>query len=177
MALFRQLLSQNITTLTIESTDLRILTTRRGRVDRWKSVPLPAGLVSEGLITDEIEMGNILNALFTVERLDRRRVITGLSGLRAISRILTLPKLQPSLMEQAIFREARKEMPLPLEDLYLSWQSMPTEPPVKRTVAFFDGQNLFGLNVLAPPKPPGPQCSFVPAPSHAAGLSRRAARV
>ncbi len=125
MALFSKPKTRDVITLAIEPTDVRLLTLRGGKVDRWFSVDLPPGLVVEGLITNAVEMGKILDALFTAHNLPRKGVITSLSAMRSIPRLLTLPKLQASLMEEAISREARKEMPVSLESLYLSWQSMP----------------------------------------------------
>lgn len=116
---------RDVTTLSIESTDLRYLTTSGGKVDKWGSVPLQPTLVERGLVTNANEMGRVIRTLFSDEGLDDQRVVTSLCALRSIPRLLTLPVLQASVMEQTIAREARKEMPVSLEDLYLSWQSMP----------------------------------------------------
>ena len=116
MALFsRATHPRDVVTLYAESTDLRYLATEGGRVSRWGSVPLPEGLVTEGLITDAAEMGRIIDELFQEQALLRKRVITGICALRSIPRLLTLPRLQASLLEEAISREAKKEMPISLE--------------------------------------------------------------
>ena len=125
MALFGKPRERDVVTLAIESTDLRYLSTKGGRVDKWGSVPLPEGLVSGGMITNAVEMGSILDEMVEACGLDRKHVITSLSGLRSIPRLLILPRLQGSVLEETISREARKEMPVSLEDLYLSWYSMP----------------------------------------------------
>ena len=116
---------RDVVTLAFESTDIRYLSTKGGRVEKWGSRPLPPGLITEGMITNTLEMGKIIDELLTSEELERKRVITSLCGLRSIPRLLTLPKLQASLLQEAISREARKEMPISLESLYLSWQVMP----------------------------------------------------
>lgn len=123
MGLFNRPRVRDVTTLVIETTDVRFLTTRAGKVEKWGCLALPEELVLDGLITNAVEMGRILDEIFSAEGLERRRVITSLSGLRAIPRLLTMPKLQASVMEEAISREAKKEMPLSLENLYLSWES------------------------------------------------------
>ena len=125
MALFGKPKVRGVVTLAIESTDVRLLTTKGDRVVKWKSVALPPGLVIDGLITNAVEMGEILDELFSAEDVERKRVITSLTSLRATPRLLTMPTLQASMLEQAITREAKKEMPLSLDSLYLSWQSMP----------------------------------------------------
>jgi hypothetical protein len=116
---------RDVVTLSIESSDLRYLATSAGRVTKWGSVPLVPTLVERGLVTNAVEMGKVIETLFAEQGLDTKRVVTGLSALRSVPRLLTLPNLQASVMEQTIAREARKEMPVSLEDLYLSWQSMP----------------------------------------------------
>lgn len=117
--------SADAVALVIESTDVRYLALRKGQVHTWGSVPLAQGLVSEGLVSNAVETGRVVDELFVRAKLNRDRVIAAIPGLRAIPRLLTLPKLQASLMEAAISREARKEMPVSLENLYLSWQIMP----------------------------------------------------
>lgn len=122
---------RDVVTLTIESTDLRFLSAR-GHVVKWGSVPLPEGLVTGGVINDPLEMGRIVDETFLANDLERRRVVLGVVGLRAIPRLLTMPKLQASMLEAAISREAKKEMPVSLENLYLSWQSLPAEGDQQR---------------------------------------------
>lgn len=112
--------------IVIEATDIRYLALQKGRVARWGSVPLAAGLVNEGLIVNAMEVGRALEGLFAKENLDRRRVVAAVCGLRSIPRLLTMPRLQASMMEAAISREAKREMPVSLENLYLSWQSLPS---------------------------------------------------
>src|SRR4030042_2833572 len=125
MGLLGKRRQRDVTTLVIESTDLRFLSIRGGEIAKWGSISLPEGLVSGGLITNAVQMGQILDEIFIKEDLKRKRVVSSLSGLRSIPRLLALPKLQASLMEEAVAREARKEMPIAPENLYLSWESLP----------------------------------------------------
>ena len=125
MALFSKSQARNIVTLAIESTDLRFLTATDDGVEKWGSTPLPPGLVSDGLITNPDQIGTIVSDLFAKEALDRRHVVTCLSGLRSIHRWLILPKVPPSSLGEVVEREAKREMPVPLEDLHLRWQSVP----------------------------------------------------
>jgi len=124
--------SQDIVTLVVESTDLRYLCVRQGKIHKWGSVDIPPGLVSEGTITNAVEMGNILEGVFQREALDPNAVRCAVSGLRSIPRLLTLPKLQASLLDEAVTREARKEMPVSLDDLYLSKSIMASQGEMQR---------------------------------------------
>ncbi len=117
--------SANVVSLVVESTDVRYMAVRRGQVYKWGSAPLPQGIITDGLVNNAVEVGRVIDELFGREGLDRKHVSASVCGLRAIPRLLTLPRLQANVLEQAISREAKKEMPVSLENLYLSWSSMP----------------------------------------------------
>ncbi|MGI6380711.1 MAG: type IV pilus biogenesis protein PilM [Anaerolineae bacterium] len=140
---------RDVTTLAFEAGGLRYLATKGARVIKWGSLELPQGLIKNGLITNPVEMGTILHELFTQQELDRRRVVTALTGLRSIPRILTLPKLQASLLAETIAREARKEMPLSLDDLYLSWDTHEGQGEMQRIYLLGVPRDLMDAQVKA----------------------------
>jgi type IV pilus assembly protein PilM len=111
-------------TLNISDTSIRLLSTKGRRVKKWGSAPLASGLVRDGLILQPKAAGKVIDALFKSTKVARKQVITSLSGLSFTFRIITLPQMKPDLLEEALHRAARKEMPLPLEELYLSWQAI-----------------------------------------------------
>ena len=111
-------------TLNITATSIRLLSVKGRRVDRWGSVPLAPGLVREGLILDPKAVGAAISALFKTTKVPKQKVITSLTGLSFTYRILSLPRMKPALQEEAIERAARKEIPLPLDEMYLSWQAI-----------------------------------------------------
>jgi type IV pilus assembly protein PilM len=122
----------DVATFVFENTDLRFLVMRAGSVHAFGSRPLPDGLVIDGLIIDDAAMGQIIAQVILENGLDRERIITAVSGLRTIPRLLTMPNLQAPMLREAIAREARKEMPISLEDLYLSWQAAPIDNECQR---------------------------------------------
>ncbi|MGC9359154.1 MAG: type IV pilus biogenesis protein PilM [Anaerolineae bacterium] len=140
---------RDVTTLAIEATDVRFLVSERGRVASWGSVELPEGLVTNGLVTNPVEMGTILDELFATQQLNRRRVVTALTGLCSIPRVFNLPKLQASLMAETIAREARKEMPLSLDDLYLSWDTLESRGEMQRIYLLGVPRDLMDAQVQA----------------------------
>jgi len=125
MALFGKSRAQDKVTLMIESQDFRFLSLRRGRIHKWGSVSLQPGQVTSGMVSDPQEVGRLIDETFATEGLNRKNVIVGLCGMRAIPRLLRLPRLKASLLESAVSREARREMPVSVENLYLSWQVLP----------------------------------------------------
>jgi type IV pilus assembly protein PilM len=111
-------------TLNITATSIRLLSVKGTQVEKWGSAPLAPGLVKDGLILQPKAVGETINALFKSTKVPKQRVITTLTGLSFTYRILSLPRTKPALLEEAIQRSARREIPLPLEELYLSWQAI-----------------------------------------------------
>jgi hypothetical protein len=111
-------------TLNISSTSVRLLSVRGREVKKWGSMPLPPGLIKDGLILRPKVVGAVIGSLFKSTGVPRKHVITSLTGLSFIHRILTLPRMERDSMSEAIQRAARREMVLPPEELYLSGQSI-----------------------------------------------------
>ncbi|OGO43917.1 MAG: hypothetical protein A2Z05_06200 [Chloroflexi bacterium RBG_16_60_22] len=87
-------------------------------------------------------MGSVINDLFKSAGVSRDSVVVSVTGLPFTYRFISLPRMKPEQQEEALLRAARKEMELPFEQLYLSWQAV-----IKRS----DEQDFFVLGV--PRKP------------------------
>jgi type IV pilus assembly protein PilM len=111
-------------TLSISNTSIRLLSVTGRRVLGWGDTPLEPGLVKDGLILQPKAVGEAIDALFKSMKVSKEQVITSLTGLSFTYCILNLPQMKSALIEEAILRGARKEIPLPLEELYLSWQAI-----------------------------------------------------
>jgi len=111
-------------TLNISATSIRLLSVEGKHVQKWGDATLASGLVSDGLILQPKAVGETIDALFKSTKVPKKRVITSLTGLSFTHRILSLPRMKPALLEEAILRGAKKEISLPLEELYLSWQAI-----------------------------------------------------
>ena len=111
-------------TLNISATSIKLLSVEGGKVDKWGKAPLAPGLVRDGLILQPKAVGAAIDALFKSTKVPKEKVIISLTGLTFTYRFLSLPRVKPSLLDEAIHRAARKEMPLPLEELYLTWQAI-----------------------------------------------------
>ena len=111
-------------TLNISNTSIRLLSVMERHVQVWGDVPLAPGLVKDGLILQPKAVGEAIDALFKSTKVSKEQVITSLTGLSFTHCILNLPRMKPALLEEAILRGAKKEIPLPLEELYLSWQAI-----------------------------------------------------
>ena len=112
-------------TLYIEDTEIKLLVTKGMQVEEWASLLLEPKLVSDGVIVDEDQVAESIKKLFKLGGVGAKKVIAGLSGLNSIFRVITLPELSPALLPEAVMNEARRVIPLPLEQVYLSYQPIP----------------------------------------------------
>ena len=111
-------------TLNISASGIKLLSVKGREVEKWTSMPLAPGLVRDGLITQPKVVGAVISALFESAGVSKERVIISLTGLPFTYRILSLPRMKSTSLHEAIRRAAQREMQLPLEDLYLSWQTI-----------------------------------------------------
>ncbi len=111
--------------LNISNSSLKVLSLKGKKVHKWGSLALESGLVRDGLILQPQAVGEAINTLFKSTRIPRENVITSLGGMSFTYRFLSLPRVKSALLEDAILRAAKKEISLPLEELYLSWQTLP----------------------------------------------------
>ena len=114
-------------TLDIEDTSVRLLEVVGNRVTRWASAPLQEGLVSDGLIRNPAELGAILRDLVQRSGFHGTEVLASMSGSHALSRVVRIPRTSKERLEQSVPREAAQVLPVPLEQLYISWQPLGLE--------------------------------------------------
>jgi type IV pilus assembly protein PilM len=119
-------MAKKVTTLFIRDDAINLLVMRGERVEKWAIMPLEPGLVSQGLIVDEAQVGAKLKELFKLQKLGMGKVIAGISGHNSVYRIITLPELPEAVLPEAIKREAKRVIPVPLEEVYLSYQTITT---------------------------------------------------
>ena len=118
-------MAKRIVTLFIRDSGINILITEGRRVDRWARGPLEEGLVSQGMIRDEAKVAERIREMLRAEKIRAGRVIAGVSGVNSIYRLITLPEMPETLLGEAVRREARRVLPVSLDELYLSYQAVP----------------------------------------------------
>jgi Tfp pilus assembly protein PilN len=112
-------------TLNISNRSIKVLSVKGRQVKKWGNLSLPSGLVRDGLILQPPAVGEAIASLFKSTRIPKEKVITSLGGLAFIYRYVNMPRMKPALLDEAIRRAAKKEISLPLDELYLSWQPLP----------------------------------------------------
>jgi len=119
-------MAKKITTLFIRDTNINLLVMKGEQVEKWASLPLEPGLVSQGLIVDEAQVADKVKQIFKETEVTASKVITALSGHDSLYRIITLPDLPEAILPEAVRREAKRTIPTPLEEVYFSYQRLPT---------------------------------------------------
>ncbi|MDD4985998.1 MAG: pilus assembly protein PilM [Dehalococcoidales bacterium] len=111
--------------LFIEDTAIKVMATKGRRVEKWGSIPLEPGMVSDGLILDEAQVAEKIKELFKQQKIGSKKVTAGLSSLNSIYRLTSLPELPAAILPEAVEQEASRIVPAPLEQFYLSYQTIP----------------------------------------------------
>jgi type IV pilus assembly protein PilM len=119
-------MAKKITTLFIRDTSINLLVMNGRQVEKWASLPLERGLVSQGFIIDEAQVADKVKQIFKETGAQASKVITAVSGHESLYRILTLPDLPEAILPEAIKREAKRTIPTPLEEVYFSYQRLPS---------------------------------------------------
>jgi type IV pilus assembly protein PilM len=100
------------------------MVTRGKRITKLADIPLdtsPSNITTE---EKEAELVARIKSLFKSNKVNNKKVILGLSGLHCLTRPISLPELPKAMLDEAISREARRVLPVPLEQLYISWQAV-----------------------------------------------------
>jgi len=125
-------MAKEVTTLFIRDDVVNLLVVEGKQIKKWASLPLEPGLVRQGLVLDEAQVAVKLKELFTLEKVNTNKVIVGLSGLNSLYRLLTLPDLPEAVVAEAVKHEARRVIPMPLDEVYLSYQLVPAPEGERR---------------------------------------------
>jgi type IV pilus assembly protein PilM len=120
-------MAKRVTTLFIRDTAINLLVMKGRQVEKWASLPLEPGLVSQGLIVDEERVADEVKQLFKREKVSPEKVIIALSGHDSLYRIITMPELPEAIFPEAVRREAKRVIPTPLEEVYFAYQRLPVE--------------------------------------------------
>lgn len=118
--------------LYIDDTSLRLMVTQDQQIKRWAESSLEPGLVDNNVVIGEAEVTARIKQLFEGTKVKTKKIDLCLSGLRCLTRPITLPRLPKEMLDEAVTREAQRVVPVPVEELYISWQTIPTAPEQTR---------------------------------------------
>ncbi len=108
--------------LSLESQTLRAMVARRQTILAWDERPVEVNRNGVWLPSSlQAAAGELRTAL----KAQRLLVSVSLHAPRGIVRVLDLPAMSSKLLAEAVQREARREYPVPLEQLYFYWHPLP----------------------------------------------------
>lgn len=128
-------MANKITTLYISDTSIRLMVTHGKRISKLADVPLDIEIAEVSAEDNEAELAAKIKHLITTNKINTKRVIIGVSGLHCLSRPAVLPTLPKAMQDEAMTREAKRLLPVPPEQLYISWQ-IATESDESKMRAF-----------------------------------------
>jgi type IV pilus assembly protein PilM len=111
-------------TLDIHQSGISLLETDGEWVVQWSTSPLPVGLVNNGVVVDPPSLATHIKSLLGERFSTRGKIIVCLSGVRYIPRVFTIPNFKRSLRVEVIRHESERRMPVPLDQLHLSWRRL-----------------------------------------------------
>jgi len=119
-------MAKKIVSLFIRDTGVNLLVMSGKRVVRWARLPLEPGLVAQGVIREETQVADKIKELLRLEKVRAGRIIAGMSGMNSLYRLITLPEMPEAVMAEAVRREAKRVLPVSLDEVYLSYQPVPS---------------------------------------------------
>lgn len=119
-------------TLDIEDTNIRVMEIQGKKVKTAVSVPLAQGLVKDGVVLIQEAVGRLIKDIFNIQGIREQKVSLSVSGINSMYRVSTVPRLPSNIITEAARREMEKAIPVPLEELYTSWQA--TSPSSTETM-------------------------------------------
>lgn len=144
-----RLFHRSVVTLNVEGDSVRLLTVKGRQVTDWGLEPLEPGLVHEGVIADPQAVGAHIRSLLTSHRIGNRKLVASLTGQRSVPRILDLPETNSQLLQAMLPREMKRELPVPLEEMRLSYQVIGSENGHCRVFALGVPRDVLGPQLKA----------------------------
>jgi Tfp pilus assembly PilM family ATPase len=118
----RRLLRQPLLTVAFHEREVRWTVGRTGTIASSGHVPLPPGMVNDGLVVDSQAAGIVLREAPGFAGNGRMQVAIALPAQRSVFRQLEIPILPRKQFNELVEREIRRELPTVVENAYVSWQ-------------------------------------------------------
>jgi type II secretory pathway component PulL len=87
----------------------------------WSEISLPEDVDRSGSIRDPDLVSSRLRQIIQQENLATRNVVIAIAGHRTIFRSMVFPAMEQDLLNSAVQRKIRQEIPLPEGEMDLSW--------------------------------------------------------
>ena len=121
------MMAKRIKTLFINDNAVNLVVVEGRKVKKWASLYLEPGLVSQGVVVDETQVADKIKELLKMVKETGGKYVVGLSGLNSLYRLISLPELPEAILPEAVKQEAGRVIPVPLDEVYLSYQRIPSQ--------------------------------------------------
>ncbi|UCC16155.1 MAG: pilus assembly protein PilM [Dehalococcoidales bacterium] len=118
----KRMFAKKVTSLYISDTTIKVTVVHGDELEQWVTAELEPNLVVNGVVMDPDGVAAKLKDLFNDHEIRRDNVIVGLSGIHGITRFIDLPNVPLNVLDEAIYHEAERELPVTMDTVYLSWQ-------------------------------------------------------
>lgn len=125
-------------TASLQSGSIRLVVGTPEEIELWAEEPLPAGSLHGPQGLDQQAVARAIRALRSRTRVPSQGWAIAIQAPRAVARVLDLPPIPRRHLGTVVLREARKEFPISLNELYFYWTPIP---------AAGDGNRVFTLGV------------------------------
>ncbi len=117
---------------------------RKQKITGYGVTAFEAGAIEDGLIKDPVALAQSAKELFEkhlIGEITTRRVAVAIPASKTFNRLMSLPKLKESELDEAVKLEAEQYIPMPVDELYMDY-----------TVLKRDSKSTELLAVAAPKK-------------------------
>ncbi len=113
-----------VVTIHINDANLRLLVASGKCVSDYAEVALDPGLVKDGVVIDPVRVAAKIKDILRAKKIPATRATVAVSGLHSLCRVITLPTVPRSVLPEAVKHEAERVLAVPLEQFYLTWQTL-----------------------------------------------------
>lgn len=146
----RLTLPGRVVTLDIDSTCIKLIEVKGGKVLKWGSLPLTPPNGEGAAIPDPAELTAKVKQLLSSSGVQASKAITSLSGLYSVSRVVPVAILPGGLTTPQAVREAAAEiMPLDANSFYLSWHTIAEEEGTQQVLVVGVPKDVLDAQVQA----------------------------
>ena len=98
------------------------LDSKKKKVQKYASLDLPQGLIKGGVVDDKLALANILKGAWSKIHLKEKTAGIILPEFSTFTKMLTIPKLQLSELDEAVRWQAQEYLPSPLTEMIMDWK-------------------------------------------------------
>ncbi|HXX59619.1 MAG TPA: pilus assembly protein PilM, partial [Dehalococcoidales bacterium] len=118
-------MTKHSVSLYIDESVIRLLVSDRKGVRVCASVELEPNLINSMVVADKPKLASRISQLLKNHEIKTGSLDLVISASQVLTRPILLPALPKNLLHEAVVREAKRVLPLSLDQVYLSYQSAP----------------------------------------------------